>query len=40
MTTPQLIGRVLRGSTTGFVCGTQMSKLQIPEFGAFVLMKR
>jgi hypothetical protein len=31
-----MIGHVLRGSTTGFVCGTRINKLEAPEFGAFV----
>jgi hypothetical protein len=31
-----MIGHVLRGSTTGFVCGTRINKLDAPEFGAFV----
>ncbi|MBN1284917.1 MAG: hypothetical protein JXB47_05945 [Anaerolineae bacterium] len=32
----QTIGRVLRGSTTSFVCGTRINKLEAPQFGAFV----
>ena len=31
-----VIGHVLRGSTTGFVCGTRINKLDMPQFGAFV----
>ncbi|MCZ7543490.1 MAG: hypothetical protein M5R40_08105 [Anaerolineae bacterium] len=31
-----VIGHVLRGSTTGFVCGTRINKLDLPQFGAFV----
>ena len=31
-----LIGHVLRGSTTGFVCGTRINRLDLPQFGAFV----
>ncbi len=32
----QIIGHVLRGSTTGFVCGTNIDRMDAPEFGAFV----
>ncbi len=36
MSDQQPIGLVLRGSTTGFVCGTRTHKLDTPQFGAFV----
>ncbi len=32
----QVIGRVLRASTTGFACGTRSHEMELPTFGAFV----
>jgi hypothetical protein len=32
----QLVGRVLRASTTGYACGTRSNGLETPTFGAFV----
>ncbi|MBX3062819.1 MAG: hypothetical protein U0528_11875 [Anaerolineae bacterium] len=32
----KLIGRVLRASTIGYVCGTRSSEMMVPSFGAFV----
>lgn len=32
----QLVGRVLRASTTGYACGTRSSDISVPSFGAFV----
>ena len=35
----QLVGRVLRASTTGYACGTRSQELEGPSFGSFVQTK-
>jgi len=32
------IGRVLRASTVGFACGTRSNEMNLPSFGAFVIV--
>ncbi len=33
----QVVGRVLRSSTTGFACGTRSHEMELPSFGGFVM---